>query len=191
MHNSQLHCSLTNSQAASKIPAKRRQTSIKPTVEKTTSLLYDRGALPDDLIRLVDLLTQHNHLDQASLSAITRNLYPLGKVSDEVLLRIVGALGHGHLKPSFPLQSLFLKWLVMVYHLLQNPTILSQTYAVLFNLLDSAAIRYVEKLGSDDVWDLVLLTMVTCPRTDRSCVTFWRLSPGGSMCDHLGFRPCE
>ncbi|KAK4646522.1 hypothetical protein QC761_211250 [Podospora bellae-mahoneyi] len=132
---------LDDLETASKIPAKRRQTSIKPTVEKTTSLLYDRGALPDDLIRLVDLLTQHNHLDQASLSAITRNLYPLGKVSDEVLLRIVGALGHGHLKPSFPLQSLFLKWLVMVYHLLQNPTILSQTYAVLFNLLDSAAIR--------------------------------------------------
>ncbi|KAK0664468.1 Mis6-domain-containing protein [Cercophora samala] len=132
---------LDDLETASKTPAKRRQTSIKPTVEKTTSILYDRGALPDDLIRLVDLLTQHNHLDQATLSAITRNLYPLGKVSDEVILRIVGALGHGHLKPSFPLQSLFLKWLVMVYHLLQNPAILSRTYGVLFNLLDTAAIR--------------------------------------------------
>ncbi|KAK4175726.1 Mis6-domain-containing protein [Triangularia setosa] len=132
---------LEDLETASQTPAKRRQTSIKPTVEKTTSLLYDRGALPDDLIRLVDLLTQHNHLDQASLSAITRNLYPLGKISDEVILRIVGALGHGHLKPSFPLQSLFLKWLVMVYHLVQNPAILSQTYGVLFNLLDTAAIR--------------------------------------------------
>ncbi|KAK0739800.1 Mis6-domain-containing protein [Apiosordaria backusii] len=134
---------LDDLESASRTPAKRRQTSIKPTVEKTTSLLYDRGALPDDLIRLVDLLTLHNHLDQASLSAITRNLYPLGKVSDEVILRIVGALGHGHLKPSFPLQSLFLKWLVMVYHLLQDPTILSQTYGVLFNLLDTAAISCV------------------------------------------------
>ncbi|KAK4204274.1 Mis6-domain-containing protein [Triangularia verruculosa] len=132
---------LEDLETASKAPAKRRQTSIKPTVEKTTSLLYDKGALPDDLIRLVDLITQHNHLDQASLSAITRNLYPLGKINDEVILRIIGALGHGHLKPSFPLQGLFLKWLVMVYHLLQNPAILSQTYGVLFNLLDTAAIR--------------------------------------------------
>lgn len=128
-------------QAASKVPAKRRKTSIKSTVEKTTSLLYDRGALPDELARLVDLLTVRNHLDQASLAAIVRNLYPSAKVSDEVVLRFVGALGHGQLKPSLPLQSLFLRWLVMVYHMLQNPAILSQAYGVLFNLLDTAAIR--------------------------------------------------
>jgi centromere protein I len=128
-------------QAASKVPAKRRQTGIKSTVESTTSLLYDRGALPDELARLVDLLTVRNHLDQASLGAIVRNLYPSGKVGDEVVLRFVGALGHGQLKPSLPLQALFLRWLVMVHHLLENPTILSQVYGLLFNLLDTAAIR--------------------------------------------------
>ncbi len=123
------------------MPAKRRKTSIKSTVEQTTSLLYDRGALPDELARLVDLLTIRNHLDQASLAAIVRNLYPSGKVGDDLVLRVVGALGHGQLKPSLPLQALFLRWLVMVYHMLQNPTVLSQAYAVLFNLLDTAAIR--------------------------------------------------
>jgi centromere protein I len=128
-------------QVASKVPAKRRGTSIKSTVESTTSLLYDRGALPDELVRLVDLLTVRNHLDQASLGAIVRNLYPSGKVGDEVVLRCVGALGHGQLKPSLPLQALLLRWLVMIYHLLENPTILSQSYGVLFNLLDTAAIR--------------------------------------------------
>ncbi|KAK4250639.1 Mis6-domain-containing protein [Corynascus novoguineensis] len=126
---------------ASKVPAKSRQTSIKQTVENTASLLYDRGALPDELARLVDLLTIRNHLDQASLGAIIRNLYPSGKVSDEVVLRFIGALGHGKLKPSLPLQALFLRWLVMVYHLLENPAVLSQVYSVLFNLLDTAAIR--------------------------------------------------
>ncbi|KAL2152515.1 hypothetical protein VTH82DRAFT_5699 [Thermothelomyces myriococcoides] len=126
---------------ASKVPAKRRQTNIKPTVERATALLYERGALQDELGRLVDLLTVRNHLDQASLGAIVRNLYPSGKVNDEVVLRFVGALGHGQLKPSFPLQALFLRWLVMVYHSLENPTILSQVYSVLFNLLDTAAIR--------------------------------------------------
>jgi centromere protein I len=128
-------------QAASKVPAKRRQTGIKSTVESTTSLLYDRGALPDELARLVDLLTVRNHLDQASLGVIVRNLYPSGKIGDEVVLRFVGALGHGQLKPSLPLQALFLRWLVMVHHLLENPTILSQVYGLLFNLLDTAAIR--------------------------------------------------
>ncbi|KAK4226522.1 centromere protein I [Podospora fimiseda] len=128
-------------ETASKLPTKRRLVGIKPTIEKTASVLYERGALPEDLARLVDLLTVRNHLDQASLGAIVRNLYPLGKVGDEIVLRFVGALGHGHLKPSFPLQGLFLRWLVMVYHLLDNPSILSQVYAVLFNLLDTAAIR--------------------------------------------------
>ncbi|KAK4148115.1 Mis6-domain-containing protein [Dichotomopilus funicola] len=126
---------------ASKLPAKRRQTSIKPTVEATASLLFERGALPGELARLVDLLTIRNHLDQASLGAIVRNLYPTGKVDDDVVLRFVAALGHGQLKASFPLQALFLRWLVMVYHLIKNPAILSQVYGVLFNLLDTAAIR--------------------------------------------------
>lgn len=127
--------------AASKVPAKRRKVVIKSTVESTTSVLYDRGALPDELARLVHLLTARTHLDQASLAAIARNLYPSGKVGDEVALCFVGALGHGQLKPSLPLQALFLRWLVMVYPLLESPAILSQAYGVLFNLLDTAAIR--------------------------------------------------
>ncbi|KAJ4302232.1 hypothetical protein N0V88_002368 [Collariella sp. IMI 366227] len=98
-------------EAASKVPAKRRHTSIKPTVEHTTAALYDKGALPDELSRLVDLLTVRNHLDQASLGALVRNLYPARKVSDDVVLRFVGSLGHGQLKPSLPLQALFLRWL--------------------------------------------------------------------------------
>lgn len=123
------------------MPAKRRKTGIKSTIESTTAALYERGALPDELTRLVDLLTIRSHLDQASLAAIVRNLYPSGKVSDDVVLRFIGALGHGQLKPSLPLQALFLRWIIMAYHLLQNSAILSQAYGVLFNLLDTAAIR--------------------------------------------------
>lgn len=52
-------------------------------------------------------------------------------------------------------------------------------------------IRYVEKFGLDDVWDFVLLIMVICFCIDCSCVIFWCLLLGGSMCDYLGFRLCE
>ncbi|KAK4212380.1 centromere protein I [Rhypophila decipiens] len=131
-------------ETASKLPAKRRQVSVKPTVERTASALYDKGAAPDELARFVDLLTSgppRNHLDQASLGALIRSLYPAGKVDDETVLKVIGALGHGQLKPALPLQSLLLRWLVMVYHLLQNPGILGQAYGVLFNLLDTAALR--------------------------------------------------
>jgi len=75
------------------------------------------------------------------VGSLIRNLYPARKVSDEIVLRVVGALGHGQHKPSLTLQSLLLRWLVMVYHLLEKTAILSRTYGVLFNLLDTAAIR--------------------------------------------------
>ncbi|KAH7318624.1 Mis6-domain-containing protein [Stachybotrys elegans] len=126
---------------ASKLPPKSRSVDIKPVVANLTSLVYDNGLLPDDLAQLVHLVATPSHLDQASLSAIVRNLYPADRISAEVITRIVGAFGHGKLKPSLNIQAALLKWLVMVYHALETPIILSQAYSVLFNLLDTAAIR--------------------------------------------------
>ncbi|KAK0754561.1 Mis6-domain-containing protein [Schizothecium vesticola] len=124
------------------VPAKRRKLAIKPTVERAVSVLYDRGALPEELGRLIDLVTLRSHLDQASLGSLIRNLYPAGKIDKDIVLKVVGALGHGQRKPSLPLQSLLLRWLVMVYHLLgSSAAVLFQAYAVIFNLLDTAAIR--------------------------------------------------
>jgi centromere protein I len=111
-------------------------------MQRLTSSAYDCGVLPNDLLRLVNLVTTPSHLDQASLAAVTRNLYPAGRLSDEAVLRVVGSLGHGQLKPSLTIQALLLKWLIMVYHVLENPAVLSQAYAVLFNLLDTAALRF-------------------------------------------------
>ncbi|OBR11730.1 Mis6 domain-containing protein [Colletotrichum higginsianum IMI 349063] len=126
---------------ASGLPAKRRATSIKPTVEKIAASAYDSGLLPEPLSELIDLLTRPNHLDQASLNTLVKNLYPATRLSSDAVLRVVGCLGHGELKPSLVLQSNILKWLIMVYHVIEKPAILSQAYAVLFNLLDTAAIR--------------------------------------------------
>ncbi|OIW29534.1 Mis6-domain-containing protein [Coniochaeta ligniaria NRRL 30616] len=126
---------------ASKLPAKRRAAAIKPTIERLTDSLYENGALPDDLVRLVGLVTHPRHLDQASLAAIVRNLYPTAKVPGDAILDVVGCLGHGELKPSLTIQGHLLRWLVMVYHVLEEPEALSRAYAVLFNLLDTAAIR--------------------------------------------------
>ncbi|KAI5461204.1 Mis6-domain-containing protein [Mariannaea sp. PMI_226] len=126
---------------ASKLPTKSRTANVKPTVANLTSLLYERGVLPDVLDDLVNLITKPSHLDQASLSAIVRNLYPATQVSANVTLRIVSCLGHGKIKPSLPLQAALLRWLIIVYHVLESPQILSQAYPVLFNMLDTAVTR--------------------------------------------------
>ncbi|PNH60528.1 hypothetical protein VD0002_g7125 [Verticillium dahliae] len=126
---------------AAKIPAKKRFVSIKPTIENLTSRAYDQGLLPDALSELISLITKPSHLDQASLNSLINNLYPSSRVSSDVILRVIGCLGRGELKPSLPIQAGLLRWLVMVYQTIETPAILSQSYAILFNLLDTAAIR--------------------------------------------------
>jgi centromere protein I len=58
-----------------------------------------------------------------------------------------------------PLQAALLRWLVMVYNVLEDYTALLQLYGVLFNLLDMFNLRYVcatsqsrmQAKGIDDV----------------------------------------
>ncbi|TWU73851.1 hypothetical protein ED733_005491 [Metarhizium rileyi] len=126
---------------ASKLPAKARAINIKSTVASFASLAYEEGIVPVALDQLIDLVTIPNYLDQASLATIVRNLYPAERVSADVALRVVSALGHGALKAPLSLQAALLKWLVMVYQVLETPSVLAQAYSVLFNLLDTAAIR--------------------------------------------------
>lgn len=134
-----------NNSLAARVPAKRRPFSVKPTVERLTTLAYEHGLQPDVLRTLVvDVLAAPGVLlDQASLGSLTRNLYPSAAVTDDVVLATVGCLGQGQLKPPLPVQALLLRWLVLVYHVLAPPAlaVLSRSYAVLFNLLDTAGIR--------------------------------------------------
>lgn len=130
---------------AARVPAKRRPFPVKPTVERLASLAYERGLPPAALRTLVvDVLAAPGILlDQASLGSLVRSLYPSGAVADDVVLAVVGCLGQGALKPPLPVQALLLRWLVLVYHVLSAPAlaVLARSYAVLFNLLDTAGIR--------------------------------------------------
>ncbi|VUC21532.1 unnamed protein product [Clonostachys rosea] len=132
---------ITDVVQASKLPPKSRTINIKPVVAELTSAAYEHGLLPDALSDLIDLVTTPNHLDQASLAAIVRNLYSATRVSRDVGLRVVGSFGHGRLKPSLNIQAALLRWLILVYHVLESPEFLSQAYQALFCLLDTAATR--------------------------------------------------
>ncbi|KAK1243610.1 hypothetical protein MKX08_001748 [Trichoderma sp. CBMAI-0020] len=127
--------------AAAKLPAKSRMGDVRPTVASLASLAYENGLLPEALDELVDLVVTPSHLDQASRNAIVRNLYPVSRVSRDVAIRVIGALGHGALKPSLNIQVALLKWLIMIHHVLETPAVFAQAYSVLFNLLNTAVIR--------------------------------------------------
>lgn len=129
--------------AASKVTAKKRAADVRPTVAELTSAAYSQGLLPDELMQLIDLVTSPGHLDQASLNTVIKNLYPVGSVSEPVVLKITGSLGLGQLKPSLTLQSSLLQWIIQAYHVFDNKAqaVLSRAYAVLFNLLDISVTR--------------------------------------------------
>jgi centromere protein I len=127
---------------AARIPAKQRAVKISSVVDRVVSKAYENGLVPDLLEEVVDIVTLPNELDQASVAMLIRNLYPAGRVSDDVVVKVVGSLGHGKAKAAFPAQAALLKWLTMIYDILENQKILTQLYCLLFNLLDTIAIRF-------------------------------------------------
>ncbi|KAI1429512.1 Mis6-domain-containing protein [Xylaria sp. FL1777] len=137
----ELQGTLSDVLRASKLPAKQRGVNVRPSVDHLTSLAYDQGLLPTDLNELINLITTPNFLDQASLASIIRNLYPATSVDSELVFQVIGCLGHGKLKPSLTIQAALLKWLIMVQHVVENRNCFLQAYPVLFNLLDTAALR--------------------------------------------------
>ncbi|KAI0801716.1 Mis6-domain-containing protein [Xylaria sp. FL0064] len=137
----ELQALLLNVLQASKLPAKQRGANVRPAVDQLASIAYDQGLLPTDLNELISLVTTPNFLDQASLASIIRNLYPAASVGSELVIKVIGCLGHGKLKPSLAIQAALLKWLIMIHNVAENRNCFLQAYPVLFNLLDTAALR--------------------------------------------------
>ncbi|APA08264.1 hypothetical protein sscle_03g030340 [Sclerotinia sclerotiorum 1980 UF-70] len=126
---------------ASRIPSKQRSVKISSHVDRLCSRAYGEGLSNASLEKLMDIITLPNELDQVSIGNLIKYLYPTSKVSDSIVIKVVGSLGHGKDRPSYAAQAALLKWIVLVYDVLENQKILSQLYAVLFNLLDTIALR--------------------------------------------------
>lgn len=127
---------------ASRIPAKQRSVKVSNHVDSLCARAYGEGLSNASLERLIDIITLPNELDQGSIGSLIKHLYPTSKVPDAIIIKVVGSLGHGEAKPSYVAQAALLKWIVLIYDVLENQKILSQLYAVIFNLLDTIALRY-------------------------------------------------
>ena len=102
----------------------------------------DHNGLPASALQqLLDLLTQATPFPEAISLRLVDSLYPASWVSSDLVCTIVAALGHGKRKPSAALQNALLKWLLMIYDVLEDSTILSDLYGVLFDTLDTLVIR--------------------------------------------------
>ncbi|KAH8600869.1 Mis6 domain-containing protein [Bisporella sp. PMI_857] len=133
--------SLTDLEKAAITPANQRKIKITSTLEQVCANAYQNGLQHAYLERLINIITLPNTLNQGEIGNLIKNLYPTSKIADAVVIKVVASLGHGREKPSYSTQAALLKWLIMVYDALENNLVLSRLYGVLFNLLDTVAIK--------------------------------------------------
>ncbi|KAI4122661.1 MAG: hypothetical protein LQ347_006429, partial [Umbilicaria vellea] len=125
---------------ASKLPAKLRKVQLQSSVNAICGSAYESGLSDHALRTIIDILTQPNSLDLTSITALVKGLYPVGRVSSDLVCNVVASLGNGSSKPSAPTQNLLLRWVIMIYEVLENPTFISSLYGVLFHMLDMISI---------------------------------------------------
>ncbi|KAI9741907.1 MAG: hypothetical protein M1834_000296 [Cirrosporium novae-zelandiae] len=140
-HHDQLSQEIEGLKTVSKLPARQRSAQLPVFINPICSYAYEKGLFPDALNDIVELVTIQTHLDQTSITSLIRNLYPVTKVSSDVIVRVVGALGEGEFKPKPVTQDYLVRWLILIYDELEEPSILGGLYGVLFNLLDMISLR--------------------------------------------------
>ena len=131
----------THARTAREASRKQRKTLAEAPLKRICSLARQHGLSGQSLASVIDIITQPDSLDASLLDRLLRDLYPAQGVPDIVVVKVVGSLGQGALKPLPSLQAGLLKWLILVYDVIDNPNILSSLYGTLFNLLDTISLR--------------------------------------------------
>ena len=114
---------------------------VQPSVNAICGYAYENGLSNHALSTVLDIVTQPNLLGQTSITTLIKGLYPAGRVSADLVCNVVASLGSGRDKPSPPTQVLLLRWVIMIYEVLEDHTPISNLYAVLFNMLDMISTR--------------------------------------------------
>jgi centromere protein I len=123
------------------VPPKQRYTDAGELANTIASDAYESGIPQIALGRLLKVLTTKNNLDQGTVTALVKNLYPRERVASKHVTQVVCCLGPSKSKPSPATQALLVRWLILAYDLLEDKTHLGKLYAVLFNHLDMISLR--------------------------------------------------
>ncbi|KAI9695452.1 MAG: hypothetical protein M1820_008637 [Bogoriella megaspora] len=128
-------------QNAAATPARSRVSKTDVVVNKICDHAFTSGLDIAQLDVVVDVITTRTELDQASITTLIKNLYPKQRPSNQTVTTIVGSFGQAQSKPSPVTQASLVRWLVLVYEFLEDATIISGLYGVLFSLLDMISLR--------------------------------------------------
>ncbi|KAF3036684.1 hypothetical protein E8E12_004618 [Didymella heteroderae] len=132
---------------ASQTPAKQRTVRVSGVVDVICRHAFADGLDEDALETVVHIAARKTELDQSSVTTLIKNLYPAQRVTGDVVVTIVAALGQGKGKPSPGTQDSLVKWLALVHEIIEDANILSRLYGVLFGMLDMISIRHLMQNG--------------------------------------------
>lgn len=135
---------------------------ISGVVDVICQHAFEDGLEEDPLRDIVQLVCVKSHLDQTTVTTLVKNLYPAQRVPTDVVVTIVGSLGQGKGKPSPATQDSLVKWLRIVHEIVEDPSVLSRLYGVLFGMLDMISIRctYLQTLATHE--DILIPTELLC-----------------------------
>ena len=114
---------------------------MKTYLDIIQSHAQQHGLQTATLERLLKVLASANALDQTTQRTLINVLYPADPIPSHLICLVVNGLGYGSRKASVSNQQLLLKWLIMIHHMLEDPSILSNLYSIFFNLLDMSNLR--------------------------------------------------
>lgn len=114
---------------------------MNPAVDEICGLADRQGLQASSLTTLLRLLTHRTTLDRRSQLTLIKSCYPVEKVPSSCVYMIVAALGPSKQKPSITVQQALLKWLILVFDLLEEYSALFSLYSTLFALLDVLYLR--------------------------------------------------
>ncbi|KAL4976494.1 Mis6-domain-containing protein [Aspergillus desertorum] len=128
-------------EAVAFVPPRERYTNAGQLAKQIAEFAYESGIPQAALERLLKLLTKNNNLDQGTITTLVKNLYPSERIASKLITQVVCCLGPTKNKPSPATQALLLRWLILVYDVLDDRPHLSKLYTVLFSHLDMISLR--------------------------------------------------
>lgn len=120
---------------------KKNHSSLKSSLDVVRVYAEEIGLANNELTTLIEAITRGDLLDQTSQNALMKSLYPAEKVPFEIVCIVVGSLGHGTQKASMATQQSLIQWLIKISDFLEEMSILTKFYSVLFNILNLTNLR--------------------------------------------------
>ncbi|CAG8770925.1 11425_t:CDS:2, partial [Acaulospora morrowiae] len=117
---------------------KSRKTLVKNRILELEKFVLWYGLEVPQLTKILEVILS-GKLDDGDTRKLVKLLIPRTKVPNMLIMKIFGSLGNKNTK--LKIQALLLRWVILIYNVLEDHSELYQLYGVLFHYLDYDTLR--------------------------------------------------